>query len=239
MIVAGADGCKAGWVVALRSHDDPHEVRVEVHSSFAGLVASLNFEVLAIDMPIGLTDRVGRGGREPENALRPLLGARQSSVFSMPSRAAVEAETYEECCRIALQTSEPPKKVSKQAFHLFPRVREIDVALRADAGLAGRVFECHPEGAFMCMRGAPLTQPKKVKSKVYPAGMEERRALLIAQGYPPATLDDRPPGGVGRDDLYDALAASWTAARIARGEARCFPEAPGRDRYGLEVAIRA
>jgi predicted RNase H-like nuclease len=157
----------------------------------------------------------------------------------MPSRAAVEAQTFEACCRIAELTSDPPRRVSKQAFHLFPRVREIDAALRADAALAQRVFECHPEGAFRFMRGAPLTLPKKVKSKVHVPGLSERRALLMAEGYPPAVLDGPLPRGVGRDDLHDALAASWTAARIARGEAKCFPDVPGRDRYGLEVAIRA
>jgi predicted RNase H-like nuclease len=36
-------------------------------------------------------------------------------------------------------------------------------------------------------------------------------------------------GRAGADDVLDAAAAAWSAGRIARGEARCFPHgaAPG------------
>ena len=44
---------------------------------------------------------------------------------------------------------------------------------------------------------------------------------------------------VGADDLIDACAACWTAARIVRGEAVSFPDPPERDSYGLPVAIWA
>jgi predicted RNase H-like nuclease len=224
----------------VRSAASPAKCHVLVCENFDKLMAALPADtILAIDMPIGLPERVGPGGRAPEVALRPLLGARQSSVFSLPSRAAVFAETYEESCRLAEATSDPPRKVSKQAFNLFPRVRDIDAALRADPSLAARVFECHPEGAFRFMAGAPLTLPKKVKSAVHPPGMAERRALLAAQGYPDHVLDGPLPPGVGRDDLLDACAASWSAARIASGSAQCFPAAPGRDPNGLQMAIRA
>src|SRR5262249_61601610 len=47
--------------------------------------------VAAVDMPIGLPERTGPKGRTPERLVRSLLGARQSSVFSIPSRAAVYA----------------------------------------------------------------------------------------------------------------------------------------------------
>ena len=74
--------------------------------------------IVAVDMPIGLPERVGAGGRAAENSVRPLLGARQSSVFSVPSRAAIYAADYGEACRIAQPTSEPPRKVSKQLFNI-------------------------------------------------------------------------------------------------------------------------
>jgi predicted RNase H-like nuclease len=117
--------------------------------------------VIAVDMPIGLPDRTGRGGRGPESAIRPLLGGRQSSVFSVPSRSAVMAEDYREACRIALATSEPPRKVSKQCFHLFPKIREIDALMIPP--LQDRVFECHPELAFWRLAGEQaMALPKKV-----------------------------------------------------------------------------
>ena len=90
--------------------------------------------VVAVDMPIGLPERVGAGGRAAENSVRPLLGARQSSVFSVPSRAAIYAADYRRGLPDRAATSEPPRKVSKQLFNIAPKIREVDEALRADAG---------------------------------------------------------------------------------------------------------
>ncbi|WP_246658873.1 DUF429 domain-containing protein [Mesorhizobium sp. J18] len=39
--------------------------------------------MLAVDMPIGLPERTGKGGRGPENLVRLHLDERQSSVFSI------------------------------------------------------------------------------------------------------------------------------------------------------------
>src|SRR5262249_8555393 len=145
--------------------------------------------VIAVDMPIGLPARIGPGGRGPERAVRPLLGARQSSVFPVPSREAVYALTYLDACRVALATSDPPHEVQKQLFRMGPRTREIDVLLRADAALAARVFEVHPELAFGRLNGGrPLALPKKVKP-----GLALRRQLLIAAGFPPAAVAAPPP----------------------------------------------
>ena len=86
----------------------------------------------------------------------------QSSVFSVPSRAAVAALDYGEACRIAFATSQPPRKVSKQLFMLAPKIREVDACLRGDAAAAARVFEVHPELAFWRLNGEhALPEPKR------------------------------------------------------------------------------
>jgi predicted RNase H-like nuclease len=86
--LAGVDGCPTGWVVAF-ARPQGDEVRVGVVPRFADVLAAPEApRIVAVDIPIGLPDNVGRGGRAAENAVRPLLGARQSSVFSVPSRAA-------------------------------------------------------------------------------------------------------------------------------------------------------
>ena len=99
-------------------------------------------------MPIGLPDITRKGGRGPETLVRPLLGQRQSSVFSIPSRAAVYAaieafttvelwyEAHRRASAVARTTSEPPRGVSIQAFGIFPKIREIDALLRARPELA-------------------------------------------------------------------------------------------------------
>lgn len=195
---------------------------------------------IAVDMPIGLPELIEGPGRAPERHVRPLLGARQSSVFSMPARAAVYAESYAEACREAAARSHPSRKISKQGFMIFPKIREVDALLRARPEAIDCVFESHPEVAFVAMNGgAALNQPKKVKGKPWPAGMEQRRALLASAGIGAATLSAPAPKGAALDDLLDALACLVTARAIARGEAQSFPPQPMRDAHGIAIAIWA
>lgn len=240
MLVAGADGCRGRWVVAVAPLRALEETRIAIVSDLAALLDGPEApDVLAIDMPIGLPETIAGPGRVAEQAVRPLLGARQSSVFSMPARAAVEAPDYARACAAALATSDPPRKVSRQGFMLFPKVREIDAILRARPALVARVFEVHPEVAFRRMSGAALSEPKKVRGRPHPPGLALRRALLVAEGLPEAIVSRPPPRGAGEDDVVDALACLATAARLARGQARPYPDPPGRDAFGLPIAIWA
>jgi predicted RNase H-like nuclease len=194
--------------------------------------------VIALDMPIGLPERIGPSGRGPERAVRPLLGERQSSVFAVPSRAAVMESDYGRACAVASATSEPPRKVAKQCFNLFPKIREIDRLMSPP--LEERVYEAHPELGFWRLNGGrAMALPKKVKSRASGPGMAERAALLAAHGFAAAFLDQPLPVGVGRDDLLDAACLSLTATRIARGEGLSFPPEPERDGRGLRMAIWA
>jgi predicted RNase H-like nuclease len=238
--LAGADGCRIGWVVAFW-HPDSGDVRIRVLPRFADIAAQPQAPaIIAVDMPIGLPARIGPEGRGPEQAVRPLLGMRQSSVFSVPSRAAVYTPDYREACRCAAMTSDPPRQVSKQLFMIAPRICEVDTALRADAQLAARTFEVHPEVAFWRLnRDRALDEPKKVKGTPYPPGLALRRRLLFAAGFAKAVLEAAPPRGAGPDDVLDALACAAIARRIDVGLARPFPDPPGRDEHGLTIAIWA
>jgi predicted RNase H-like nuclease len=233
--LAGLDGCRAGFVAAISDSGAPGETRIEVVPDPA-LFLARPFVTVAVDMPIGLPERIGPAGRGPEKALRARLGARQSSVFAIPSRAAVFAPDYAAACAAALATSDPPRKVSRQAFALFPKIRALDALLRADPALVAIVHEAHPEGAFAAMAGAPLAEPKKAKGAPYPPGLDERRALLAAQGFDPALLSAPPPPGAGRDDVLDALACLWTARRLRDGLAVRHGHGE-RDAFGLPIAI--
>jgi predicted RNase H-like nuclease len=141
---------------------------------------------------------------------------------------------------VALATSDPPRKVSKQLFNIAPRIREVDGCLRADPDAAHRTFEVHPEVAFWRLNGGwALTEPKKVKSRPYEPGLALRRQLLIAAGLPHEAVNAAPPKGSGPDDLLDALACAAVARRLHRGEATAFPDPPPRDAFGLAMAIWA
>ena len=238
--LAGVDGCAGGWIAAF-IRPEGGETRVRIVLRFADVLSAPERpEIVAVDMPIGLPERVGIGGRAAENSVRPLLGARQSSVFSVPSRAAIYAADYGEACRIAAATAEPPRKVSKQLCNIAAKIREVDECLRGSANTAARVFEVHPELAFWRLNGEQaLTEPKKVKSRPYQPGLALRRGLLIAAGLPAEAVNALPPQGAAADDLLDALACATIARRIHAGTAEPFPNPPPRDAFGLPMAIWA
>ncbi len=251
-MIIGVDGCPGGWITV--SSGQPEDLpRVAVHPDFETLVAAYPVTaIIAVDMPIGLPERASLGGRGAEQAVRPYLKQRQSSVFSVPSRSAVYAETgpflgeqeryaaHRRASEIALATSDPPRKISIQAFGLFPKIRQLDGALRGDAALAKRVFESHPEFAFTVLNGGtPMREPKKIKGRVHQPGMHERKNLLVSQGIARSFVDQQPPQGAGDDDFLDACVMMLIAKRIQSGTARPYPEPPHWDAHGLPIAIWA
>jgi predicted RNase H-like nuclease len=237
--IAGVDGCPGGWLAIFIDMMGVAAPRLRVERHFAGIIAAPEQPVIiAVDMPIGLPERVGPGGRGCDVAARAVLGGRQSSLFAVPARAAVMAQDYSLACERAFALSEPPRKVSKQCFNLFPKIREIDALMTPP--LQNKVRECHPEVAFWALNGdAPLDCPKKVKSRPFPEGLAQRRALLERAGLPMDGLLAQSPRTrlAGADDVLDAAACAWVAACIARGSGRCFPDQPLLDGRGLSMAI--
>jgi predicted RNase H-like nuclease len=147
---------------------------------------------------------------------------------------------YRAACATALATSEPPRRIAKQTWNLFPRIREIDALM--SPCLQARVFECHPEVAFWAMNGErPLDEPKKVKSRPYEPGLALRRGLLERAGYDLAFLAETRfrPSLAGADDFLDACACAWSAGRILAGTDMTFPPDPPLDARGLRQEIRA
>lgn len=241
--IAGVDGCKAGWVAAVAEPDG--RFRLAVFPAFDVLLGALSDDaVVAVDMPIGLPGRVGKGGREAEAAARAYLRRFKSSVFSIPSRRAVEAEvgpwrnatersaSHRRASAVARDTSSPSRGMSIQTFGILPKIREIDGLLRAKQSFRERVVESHPEVVFQRLGGEAAPHHPKASAE----GGDERRALLLSLGLPEHLFRAR-PSGVGRDDILDAAALLFTAARVARGEAQTLPAPFNRDAFGLPVAI--
>jgi predicted RNase H-like nuclease len=245
-ILAGIDGCSGGWVVALADGGFTSFALRQINS-INDLFSDGNApRIVAVDMPIGLPDHTGPKGRTPERLVRPFLGERRSSVFSIPSRSAVyagvdpsepdERKRYVRACDIARATSAECKAVAKQGFHIFPKIVEIDLLLQRRHELVHRIFEVHPEVAFCRMNGLkPVPEPKKIKGKAWLPGIKLRTLLLGKAGIPQHVIDSSLPKLVGRDDWVDALAALVVARRLARGEAVSFPSPPEVD--GLEIPI--
>jgi predicted RNase H-like nuclease len=226
--VLGVDGCRAGWVGVVLTPGAP--VRgvfgthigeiVEAASATSGASAS-QLAAVGVDMPLHLSDD---GHRSCDLEARRHLGAKRSSLFVTPPRAALQAETYEEACAIArAATSAAP---SRQAWALRTKVLELD-AWWPTAPCP--VHEVHPEVSFSAMTGAPILARKSTW-----AGLTARRAALADEGI--VVPDDIGAAGqtAAADDVLDAAAVAWTARRIVDGEAVSFPDPPvdlGGDRY--------
>jgi len=228
--LAGLDACRAGWIAV---RDPGPDAVTCLFARFEDALAAWPDAILAIDIPIGLPERIAGPGRPAEQAVRPLLGPRRASVFSIPCRAAVMAANYAAACNAARAGSSPPKALSKQCFNILPKIREVDAAMTA--ALEARVFEVHPELAFATLNGG---QPMAF-AKRRPEGRAERRALLLRHGYSADFVDGPMPRGCGRDDFFDAAANALIAGRIGAGRARSHPAVPPRDARGLMIAIWA
>jgi predicted RNase H-like nuclease len=222
--VLGVDACKKGWV----------GVSSDLQGYFGRTIGELvtaaahdgALAVVSIDIPIGLPTS---GQRLADVQARKLIGRRASSVFSTPIRAALLAATHAEATALSVEWT--GKGMSQQAFALGPKILEVDAWVRAGGQ---RVIEVHPEVCFATMADGPLLHPKSTW-----AGSEERRAILGSVGIVVPSNLGTAGEMAGTDDVLDAAAASWTAARYARGAAVSYPQTPESFGDGLTSAIWA
>lgn len=222
MIVGGADGCKTGWVVCRRAPDGI--LSIDVVKTLAEACEGLS--ILAVDMPIGLTD-TPCPGRACEGEARALLPGKASSVFPTPCRPALACTTHAEANATSRTLG---KGLNQQTFHLFPKMREVDDLLRSKPKLRRIVYEAHPELAFARMNGGTPALSRKRK----PEGFAERHELLAQHGF---KWKAETVSGAARDDVLDAMAVCRTAMLIAQGGATRLGPADVRDRYNLPMNI--
>ncbi|MFP4560317.1 MAG: DUF429 domain-containing protein [Thiohalorhabdus sp.] len=232
-IVAGVDGCPGGWL-CLWGDPDRGDLAARILDRPEDLLdLAPSPEAVGVDIPIGLPER---GTRACDREARRMLGRpRASSVFSAPIRPMLAAESHREACRIG--EDRDGRRLSRQAWNILPKVREMDAFLAADPSRAEWVHEVHPEASFAVWNGGvPMTRNKKTAE-----GAAERGALAEKWlGGPWRNIASRfPATGYAPDDLLDALAVLRTARRIATGEALCLPREPERDARDLPMAIRA
>jgi predicted RNase H-like nuclease len=199
-VIAGADGCRGGWVVAALDND---QITVERVPSIAP-VASLAV-VVGADIPIGLaaTDR-----READREARRLLGTRASTVFPTPLRCVLGAATYEEANERSRRAC--GRGLSKQSWYLVGKIAEVDALARAGAPLV----EIHPELSFAMLAGRVLA-PKQT-----PRGREERVAALGSWRRDAADWSAHHLTGARDNDVLDALAVLWSVERYVEGRHR-------------------
>lgn len=229
--VIGADGCRAGWVAARINLCD-NGIEVFVSEKFQSLL-DLNARMLIVDMPVGLADCGPRACEAMARArLKPL---RHSSVFSSPRRLMLSFGSYEDANAWGKAQQEKGGGLSRQAWMITPKIREIDDAISpADQR---RLGEGHPEIAFLRLNGgAPCRSAKRTKE-----GQAERERLLKAAGLSaPRKLYEglkKDYGArVGVDDVFDACVLALTAKARLAGEALHLTDG-ARDARGLLMEI--
>jgi predicted RNase H-like nuclease len=168
------------------------------------LAATAGCAAVGVDIPLGLPTGAARRACDEETARR--LGRARSSVFPAPPRPVLAARSYADACAVSQRLC--GRKISLQSFHIGPKIMEWDTV-----ELPAHVVEVHPELVMRAL--APETEFAPKKSA---RGAGHRIAALARWVDPALALADL-PAGARLDDVLDALAASWSAARWARGTA--------------------
>jgi predicted RNase H-like nuclease len=232
---AGVDGCATGWLSVEIDHDRHWRVTLlKSTECLAHLVRQTHLTL--IDMPIGLPVDGGPGQRDCDREARRRLGRpRSSSVFSVPSRAALTATTYPEALR--LNREHVGLGISKQAWNILPRIRQIDNLLREQPDLQTKLRECHPEVCFWALNHRQaMTYNKKCVE-----GREERLQLLTHFLPQPRQILDYAMHRyrrreVASDDIIDAMVIAVTA-RLGHDRLTILPSEARHDAVGLAMEI--
>lgn len=222
LLIAGVDGCKGGWLVALAAGwpcPAAPELRFcpnfpEVLELTAACVA------VAVDVPIGLPapkqwprqcDEVAR------EMLRPGNGANR--VFRAPPREAMDSvDDYEAfSAHHARLVGDRP---STQLWGFAKKsIRDADEAMSRSPALQKQLVEAHPELAWKSLAGRVLA------SKHTARGLLERLAAL--QPHVPGLMEMSSPPAAAKtklDDLLDALTLLAVAAHVAEVGVKARPE---------------
>jgi predicted RNase H-like nuclease len=228
----GVDGARSGWIAVWREHDSLHHQRYE--SAKALVDSHRSFDVIAVDIPIGLTDS---HGREAEFLARKFVGGRRAcSLFSTPVRGILDAQSQPEASRRHREID--GRGFGAQSFAILCKIREWDELLQGDERARAMVREIHPEVSFAALNGGQgcgLSESKKSD-----AGASARVDLLspyFGARNVERLVRDVPRREAARDDVLDALVALWSAERIATGRAVSLPHPVPQDATGLGMSI--
>jgi len=141
--VCGIDGFKKQWIAVTKELVTGH-LAWKVLPTLGEIVENIDdYSVIAIDIPIGLTES---GARKCDVEARQLLGARRSSVFPSPISAVLLAKDYLDACRIREKVEK--KRMSQQAWAIVYKIKEINELIANNPLLAKKIFEVHPEVSF-------------------------------------------------------------------------------------------
>jgi predicted RNase H-like nuclease len=232
-MIAGVDGCKGGWIVAMA---DNWPCRESLHLVLCPdfktvLKAAQDCTAVAVDIPIGLPS--DNSERLCDKLARRQLGSRASSVFRVPPRQALRAADYEQFK--SLHISVAGAGAAKQTWAITKKIIEVDSCMTPQ--LQTKVFEIHPELTWQRLAGKPLMSKHKRE------GIEQRYEILKESVNELDTLIQshlRTGKTANMDDFLDALvglAAAHELAHNPRYKNRLPQDDPPTDARGLRMEI--
>jgi predicted RNase H-like nuclease len=230
----GIDGCRAGWFCVLLDAGGGWSCRLAPDARAVGELAREADSVL-IDIPIGLPGS-GHDGRLCDREARRLLGRRRAaSVFPAPARGTLVAQSYARA--LELNRRATGRGLSRQAWNIVPKIREIDALLRNNRELRGVLRESHPELCFWALNAQQAMHDNKKRRE----GQEQRLQVLEAvlpscHALFAQACAEFPRRAVARDDIIDAMVCAVTAKQGC-GSYRTIPASPVRDGQGLAMEI--
>jgi len=228
--IAGIDGSKGGWVCVSGYENNFKELKFEKLKEFDD-IKSKDFNLVLVDIPIGLDIDLKKGGRIVDKLARKELLTNKSSIFNAPSRLVLEAKNYEEANKI---NKNKGMGLSKQSWNLVKKIKEVDDFIRNSNKTI--IFESHPEIIFQVMKRDKVSTKKKNDE-----GIIERRNLLEKNGFNKVFLErnlSAKDSFYKKDDFIDACSLFWSANRaIAKTEVK-IPNDIVLDSEGIIMQIK-
>jgi predicted RNase H-like nuclease len=225
-ILAGVEPVPGGWLVA------PGNLQgITLAPQPAYLLQSLadvldyrpSFSVVALHAPVGTQEKPGEL-RTCDASAREVLGRRRGAVVRAPSRALLDAASFEEAQKI-----DPSLDIVR-----WRSLRKASESIREVQSWRQRtVWEVNPELAFREMNdGDNLNYGRRTQ-----LGRKERITLLESKlAGAERVLRERPPR-VREEKLVDALADLWTARRIRAHAITRSADPPVWDEEGVRMDI--
>ncbi len=233
-MIASADGCKAGWLVAVSGDWPCRETpRLYICKTFkAVLELTYSCKSVVVDIPIGLPE--GKRIRLCDLEAREMLGKDgRSRVFLTPPRetlSAMDGHAFQAAHREARSVG-----AGYPVWGFVPKLVEVDNLMTPK--LQARVREFHPELVWARLENG------SVASKHGAEGIAQRMALL-KKFVPDLDSIVEWKKNLGRaarhDDLLDALVGLAVAEDLRKRtnpSHRLPPEKPPRDGRGLRMEI--
>jgi predicted RNase H-like nuclease len=232
------DGCPGGWVAWVVG-GAVREPTMVVASSLDALVREATCvggeapALIAVDMPLLRPGEENADASERYAAwARSMLPGCTSRVFSPLSPAVLACDAYASAS--AASRSATGKGLSKQAWNLAPKVREVRACAQR-VGACTVMLEVHPEVCFAQLCGGPVRESKKTAeglARRERALCERTRAWASVwksvrrEGLPKAKHGPRP----ACDDVLDAAAVLIVAtSELLDSHARAQGVASVRD----------